>query len=199
MDLSQIGLLLLLGAHDLIAAAFERKMAGEKAVEQHAHGIDVRGKILYGNPSLDEFRGGVFHLPHKRTLAGRITLALQVFQLGDDTKVDELDLAVRGDHDVGRVDVPVQESGVVQGGDGRQHVLDDVVGNLLPVGLITLIQVLGIVDFLSGIVGAVPFQDVVQGNAAKEFAHYVQAFFHKAQAGVFHLHETQHLHQVVVP
>ena len=197
--MEDIRLFLQLPLHDVEAVSLEGQMTCKQSVEQYTYRIDVRRVILNGYPSGNEFRGGIFHFPHKGAFICRdFGLLVQFLQAGSNAKINQLDFPVGGDHDIGRIDVPVQISGIMHGHDGRQYILDNVRGRLFGSTLQTLAKVLGIVNFLGTIIRITPFQNMVQRYPGEEFAHYVQPFFDKSQATVFQLYEPHHLNQVVV-
>ena len=102
--------------------AGERRPPGEQLVHQAARGVQVtagvhplaarllRGKVLRG---ADDLRG----LGHR---------GLVVAHRPGDAEVHHLDVAVTGDHDVARLDVPVHDAGLVTVIQRTEHAVDDL-------------------------------------------------------------------------
>src|SRR5690606_26021340 len=96
--------------------ALEGRAPGQELVEQAAHGVEVGAAVDVETLRLlgREVAGGAHHrlrLGHRRGGVG---------QRPGDPEVHDLDRALVGDHDVGRLDVPVDEPalvGVLQGGE----------------------------------------------------------------------------------
>ena len=95
--------------------ALERRAAGEHLVEDRAQGVDVGGGRDVGGRAAGLLGGHVARRAHDVAGAGQARLALH--QLGQ-AEVGDLRDALVGEHDVGRLDVAVDDPvlvGVVEG------------------------------------------------------------------------------------
>ena len=146
-------------------------MPCQQLEEHDADGVDVRRLILVHHVAQDQLRGRVGGLAHEGARRSELAvLRVQVVQTLGDAEVNQLDLPVVGKHDVRRVDVTVDNPLVMQGGDARQDVLDDLEGELFGLLLGQQIQVPGELALIPFGILELALEQVLEHDAAQELA-----------------------------
>jgi hypothetical protein len=146
-----------------VGLAEERDPAGEALVQHEAQRVEVGSPVETATAHL--LRGEVFGRPHHDVVAGQVVPGA-VEPLGD-AEVGEQDAAVRGDEDVPRLDVAVDEPGVVGGVEGRRHARADVdrqLGAEAGLHVEQLAQALAVDELHDDGLAALILEDVVDGD-----------------------------------
>ena len=90
-------------------------------------------------------------------------------------------------------------TGIMQRHQARQHIPDNIRGEVIGITLIVVVQLLGKRHRLAALIGQLSCQQVVQHNAVQQFTHHVVVMLDIAQRTFFlYINEAQHLHQVVM-
>ena len=118
------GRLVQVGEHDgQLAVASERRRAGEALVEQAAERVDVCAPVDLA--ALDLLGRHVSDRANEAALAGQAADGGDMARKPEVADVGVLAFLFLPDEDVSRLDVPVDEPGLVRRVERRRHLLDE--------------------------------------------------------------------------
>ena len=175
-------------------------MANDTLEQQDTYGIDIRGLVLTLDITQNQLRCRVFRLTHKHAChRQRLVVRGERLHLLGYTKVNQLDMAVGCNHDVSRVNITMDITGIMQRHQARQHIPDNIRSEVIGITLIVVVQLLGKRHRLAALIGQLSCQQVVQHNAVQQFTHHVVVMLDIAQRTfLLYINEAQHLHQIIM-